>query len=367
MRTTFSSVRDVDSLLDEWRRLHAMSGAGFFLSPPWIATLLTAAPGAVDFGVIRVLDDLRGVYGIALVGVSRQRSFPSLREARLHETGIPAVDRTYIEYNDILLARGAPDGSREAAIDVMIDELPKIDELVFRNARPAFASAVREVAARRKGALRTLGHQPTYWIELSAPSDGSIFNRFSPSLRSKIRRSIRKYEERGAVEIQPATTESERTVAWTELMRLHADTWSRRGKAGVFGEPAFAAFHERLIEDFPNSIDLIRLTVGNETVGVLYNLISAKTVCNYQSGFRYEADNQLVPGFVCHALAADYYREKGFSSYDMMGGDAEYKRRLGREGETLSTLVLTRPGLRTAARISAEAIKRVPGVKMRRT
>lgn len=367
MRTSFELAPRRDTLLDEWRRLYAQSDARFFLSPVWIESWLDAIPAGVEVGVLRVFDDLRGVYGICLVGVPDRLNFAAPREARIHETGDESLDRTYVEYNDLLLARDAPAGAREAAVAGLLDALPSVDEFVFRNAREPLASAIEAVAEEHGLSTRSLKRQPTFRIALNGLEDKSVVDVMSSSLRAKIRRSLRLYEERGPVELHSAVTDAERAIAWTELMRLHAETWSRRGQEGAFRDRTFTGFHERLIRAFPQSIDLLRLTVGGEAIGVLYNFVDGDIVCNYQSGFRYEADNRMTPGFVTHALAAERYRQSGFSAYDMMAGDADYKRRLGEEGERLETIALLRPTLRVRLRDAVRRITIVPDAKTHRT
>lgn len=367
MRTSFAIVDHSASLMDEWTRVYAMSDARFFLSPAWIETWLGAAPEGVEIGCVRVYDDLRGVYGMGLVGLPGRKSFAAPREARLHETGVEALDRIYLEYNDIMVARDAPAGAREAAISELFDALPKVDEFVFRNATAPLVASVEEIARERKIDVGRLLSQPTFQIRLEPGGGETATASFSASLRAKIRRAIRRYEARGEVRLQRAATEAERAVAWTELMRLHAETWSQRGSSGVFGDKVFCGFHESLVARHPSAVDFLRLTVGGETVGVLYNFVVGDRVCNYQSGFRYEADNQLVPGFVCHALAAERYRDEGFAVYDLMGGDADYKRRLGAEGEMLETIVAARRTLATKARSIARSIRRARDAGTHRT
>lgn len=367
MRASFSTSIDRARLLDEWTGLYGLSPAKVFLSPAWIENWLSVVPDDIGIGCVRVFDDLRGVYAIALVGLPPRQSFLAPLEAKLHESGDPALDRIYLEYNDILVAADAPAGAREAALAAIVDALPAVEEFVVRNATPDLVAALAAVAGERGLSLRSLLSQPTFQIDLK-PEDGKpVIEGFSSSLSAKVRRAIRRYEERGVVALQRARTKDDRTVAWTELMRLHAETWSRRGMGGAFGEPVFSAFHERLVDRHANAVDFVRLTVGAETVGVLYNLIASDRVYNYQSGFRYETDNQLVPGFVCHALAAERYREEGFAVYDMMGGDADYKRRLCREGDALETIVLTRPSLRTTLRAAAKRVMPSPDPRTRRT
>lgn len=357
MRADVSFDRLTDALIDEWRRLYAMAEPNFFLSPPWIETWLGVMPQDVKVGVVRVFDDLRGIFGMAIVGAPPRKSFAAFAEARLHETGAEAIDRIYVEYNDVLLARDAPPDSRAEVVAAIVGAFPEADEFVFRNVRPAMVAAIETLAAAERFELRILLAQPTFQINLDT-GEGALIDRFSSSLRSKIRRSIRRYEERGPLTLERAAPGPERTIAWTELMRLHEQTWSRRGLAGVFRNSEFMTFHGTLLERYPAAVDLVRLIVAGETVGVLYNFIADGRVYNYQSGFRYESDNQLVPGFVCHALAAERYRADGFRIYDMMGGDAEYKRRLGEEGETLRTVVLTRRGLRSIARSLQRRMRR---------
>lgn len=367
MRTDFSPIGNRSTFLEEWRRLYALSDARFFLSPAWIETLLDSAPANKTLSCVRVFDDLRGLYAMALVSQPPRSLLPILRDARLNETGVDAIDRVYIEYNDILTARNAPSDTRDAAIEALIGASASADQFLFRNTAPALADAVERVAGVLGLTVDYLNRQPTFAIDLAPLGGDSVLTVFSPSLRSKIRRSIRRYEARGAVAIHRPQTDAEKSVAWTELMRLHLETWSRRGKRGAFNQPEFRRFHERMIERHSANADFVRLTAGGETIGVLYNMIERDRVYNYQSGFKYESDNQLVPGFICHALAADAYRAAGFSVYDLMGGEAEYKRRLGREGETLTTIAITKRNLRARTRAALRPKTRAPDAKTRQT
>lgn len=366
MRSEFFLIDDREKFIADWARLHARSSSGLFLSPAWIGGLMEQAGAAATFGAVRVFDDLRGVFGMALIGIAPRGAFTRLREARLNESGLADLDRIYIEYNDVMLAERAVDGAREEVVTTLIETLAqagvRADQLVFRNVRPKFASAIEAAASGTRLDIETLQELPTFQIDLAAPLDGTapdapLIERLSSSLRAKIRRSIRRYEARGALLIEQPDDDAARAVAWTELLRLHAETWSRRGVKGVFHGDRVRRFHERLIERHPDHVDFLRLRAGSETIGVLYNLIDGDRIMNYQSGFRYEADNQLAPGFVAHLKAAERYREAGYEVYDMMAGDADYKRRLGSEGETLRTIALTRRGLRARLRAGAKSLR----------
>jgi CelD/BcsL family acetyltransferase involved in cellulose biosynthesis len=366
MRTDFSPLEDRAAFLEEWRRLYKQSDARFFLSPAWIETLLDCAENR-QFGCVRVYDDLRGLYAIGLVSAPPRTLLPILRDARLHETGVDALDRVYLEYNDILIVRNAPAGARDAAVAALMEASPAADQFLFRNATPELTAAVERAASGREFSVEFLNRQPTFAIDMKKLGADSVISTFSSSLRLKIRRSIRRYEERGPVGVHRPSDQAGKAVAWTELMRLHTETWSRRGRRGVFSENQFRQFHEKLLERHADKVDFVRLTAGSETIGILHNFVEPDRVYNYQSGFRYESDNQLAPGFVCHALAADEYRAAGFAVYDMMGGEADYKRRLGREGEALATIAVTKRNLRARVQSAMKLTKNVHTAKMRQT
>ena len=83
---------------------------------------------------------------------------------------------------------------------------------------------------------------------------------------------------------------------------------------------------------------------------MLYNFVHGRRVMNYQSGFRYEDDNRMAPGFVTHALAAKFYKQCGFEAYDLLAGDESYKERLGDPETILTSFVVERPTWRNRLR-----------------
>ena len=69
-----------------------------------------------------------------------------------------------------------------------------------------------------------------------------------------------------------------------------------------------------------------------------------------------ETDNRARPGIVSHILAADYYAEQGYDTYDLLGGGDHYKSTLAQEGDTLASLCVTRPTLKTRGRTALKAL-----------
>lgn len=359
---------EIGALLDDWRELYERVGEkSFFLSPQWIDAWLAGKPEHVEAVVVRGVDDGETVL-LGLVGLRRRRSPPIVgaRAAHLHEFGVAALDAVYIEYNDFLVAAEAPVGVRRGAVAALLETFDGVDDLVFRNIRAPLARAIAEAADTARRRLATLNRQPTFGVDLAAvvASGGNYLASLPGSLGAQLRRSQRRYEERGALAFEVAATEAARDKAWNDLASLHEEGWRRRGRSGVFAAPEFAAFHRRLIAAAPDKIHLVTIYSGKEIIACLYNLVEGGRVLNYQSGFRFEDDNQLKPGFLAHALAIDHYAARGFSEYDLLAGDAPYKRRLATERETLQTVVLEkcagpRAGLRRfGRRLRAGAGKR---------
>jgi CelD/BcsL family acetyltransferase involved in cellulose biosynthesis len=172
----------------------------------------------------------------------------------------------------------------------------------------------------------------------------------SKSLRVKISRSLRLYEERGPLTAHIAKTEAEKESAWERLKALHKEGWEARGDKSVFENRRLIDFHESLARYAPDALHLFEVKAGTETIAVLYNFVHGGRAMNYQSGFKYEEDNRLAPGFVAHALAAQHYQDAGIGVYDLLAGEADYKSRLGRVDETLTSLVVERPTWRNKLR-----------------
>lgn len=343
-----SPLDDKKSFLGKWRELYARGvEESFFLSPPWVSAWVE---GAESDMALRCIEGRCDGELVLLGAYSMTRGRPvglGLREAWFHEFGAAEHDAIYIEYNDFLISPNAPADARQKAIGAIFNTERAVDAFVYRNVRNEMKEAIITVAAEHSFTVRIMHEQPVYVCALS----GDAFPKnLSKSLRTKINRAARLYEERGELVARAARTDEEKQAAWSAMTRLHAAGWEARGGQSVFDNPHLIAFHERLNAMTPETLDLFEVKSGDEVIAVLYNFIHGKRVMNYQSGFLFEDDNRLTPGFVAHMLAAEYYARAGFEIYDLLAGDADYKARLGRAESTLTTLVVERPTWRNRLR-----------------
>lgn len=358
MRGDVAPAFDRAAALNEWSALYAAAAPNVFLSPPYVSAWLESAMAVSDIALLRVTNRAGRTAGLGFIGTPRRGSPLRPREARFLETGDPVLDRLYPEYVDILGAGADAGEVRDAAFDAILGAYPRVDEFVFRNAVTDLAQAGARAAAHHDALYRILHQQPTFQVNLGPVAGEGLAAEFTASLRQRIRRSMRRYAERGPVTFAAAETDAARAEAFETLMRLHGGHWRARGEPGAFAETRIVEFHQRLMRQSPHAVDLLRFDVNGEAVGVLYNFLAEGRAYNYQSGFQFENDNQLAPGFLCHALAIDRYRKMGLSIYDLMGGEADYKRRLGAERPPLISFVIERRGVRQQARSLARSFRR---------
>ena len=353
LEISIEPLDDVDEFLLAWRDLYGRSSRRtFFQSVPWVKTWLRQNAGEADLHAVRAKRaDMPVLLGV--IGISRAGRLPvfSIEEARLGETGDAAIDSVYVEYNDFLQAELAPADLAARAWCAVLDHFPGVDSFIVRNGTVASVSALSEAALARRFTLRVLREEHSWICPLARLRGGgeTVLSSLSANTRKQVERSARLYEERGALSLHIPANAQEWADGWQRLESLHAATWQARGGGSVFDNPHLKEFHTRLRESHPESVALVELRAGQETIGVLYNFIHEGRVMNYQSGFQYEEDNRLKPGLLTHVMAAQHYLEAGVDVYDMLVGDVRYKQSLGEMGERMSLVEAVRPGWRQTA------------------
>jgi Acetyltransferase (GNAT) domain len=118
-----------------------------------------------------------------------------------------------------------------------------------------------------------------------------------------------------------------------------------KGKPGAFADPFVARFHRLLLTRAfeRGEADVLRVSAGPETIGLLYTFFHRNDAYAYQNGFRYEPNPRLKPGLVSHLLALDYCGRRAIGRYRLLAGDSRYKRSLATRAYTLHWLSLRRP------------------------
>lgn len=285
--------------------------------------------------------------GIVLIcpGQKRLGPFP-IRQLMINTTG-EGSDSPMLEHNAILCKATYRDACARALM-IVLDTM-NWDELTLAG----MGRADHEAVETNCSYLGTeIWHDAPYVdLERLRSSDAPYLESLSRNTRQQIRRSIKLYRNRGELALRQANTVDEALIWFEELVQLHEAVWQDRGKTGAFASPRQREFHERIITSgLPlGEVQISRIRAGSETLGFLYNLCHRGHISYYQSGIRYEDDNRLKPGLVCHTLAIQHAMDAGFREYDFLTAakdGARYKLSLSNAHRELGWVTFQRAGFK---------------------
>ena len=312
-----------------WRELEARANCSFFQSWTWTGCLAEERfPDPV------LLQAEREGTIVALALFNRRRGRSGRETLWLGESGTPALDSAFIEHNGLLRDVAAPGSLLGDCVNVMLTAP------IGRHRGYGRCIVLSGIDDATLLALQAGGHRPWVHRSLAAPyvdlaslrgNGRNYLDVLSANSRYQLRRSDRAYEALGGLVVQRAKTKAEAHEFLKILAGLHQATWIRRGKPGAFANPLFVRFHHELIErGMPRGeIELLRITAGEQVVGLLYNYRFHNDVLAYQSGFDYDlAGRHGKPGLTCHHLAIERAIADGMDRYDFLAGEDRYKRSL---------------------------------------
>jgi len=355
-----------------WKELEDRTGEpSVFLSRPWMGAWTEVFGASVRPEALLWRTASGEVVGCALVSVREQHVGPfAVRRAFLNATGENAVAS---EHNDLL----ALPAHRPEIVAALVERLLGlgVEELSLVRFKE---SGGEEIVARWPTPVLSLDWSEDPFVDLEAlRCEGAPYlSALSSNTRAQIRRSMRLYvEEHGPLSIEAAPN-VDVALAWlAELEKLHKERWGAQGLPGAFASEDVRRFHRLVIrgawaDPSALSTDLLKVRSGTTIIGLLYNLRRRGSVCFYQSGLAYSADNRLKPGLVAHALAAQHYLDAGEREYDFLAGEPEatqYKRSLSTRSRRMLWSDLPAPtgrmrliaGLRSLKRMSIDAWRRV--------
>jgi CelD/BcsL family acetyltransferase involved in cellulose biosynthesis len=177
---------------------------------------------------------------------------------------------------------------------------------------------------------RIAGRRPTFAVRLApcAAGDPPLIERFGANTRAALRQTLRRLDP---VVGQPAATLAEAHAHLDALIALHQATWQARGQPGAFAEPGVRAFHHRLVDaGWPSgAVELFAVSGASAPFAYLLNFCHRDVVHAYQAGVGGDLAKRLKPGLAAHYVCAEHHAGRGRACYDLMAGEARYKRNLG--------------------------------------
>lgn len=354
---TRTPIDDLDGLRKKWEELETRADASFFLGWPWIGSWLATFAPAADVVEVRH-EDRTVLLGVLVLARQRRHGVLTSRMLHLHRTGDPIADRVWIEHNGFLVDREHHRAATLAALEHLVKEHDDWDELVVGEMERENAELFAECGLARVD----LSHSPSFGVDLAAlrASGTSFLGSLSRNTRAQVRRSIRRFDDAGPLELRSATSVEEARVWLDELAAVHRARWGSEPAHGSgFAHPPFVAFHLRLLEaaGARDGVALSRVTAGDETIAWLYHFRRAGRVSFYLSAIPLPADPQLKPGLVAHALSIQHHLDAGAALYDFLGGDAQYKRSLGAPLPDQLTISLQRRRLKLGLERASRRLK----------
>jgi CelD/BcsL family acetyltransferase involved in cellulose biosynthesis len=351
INVSIEPLDSLDRIETMWRDLEARADGSFFLSWHWIGCWLRES-GLRPALVVGRLDGR--VVSLALFTCRQvwRRRWLRTNTLFLHETGDPALDINFIEYNGILVDRTLGEAAIERCLAFLIGARAignvsrAWDELYLGGIPEGYIKIVERCGL----ALRIAARKPTAAVDFTGLRENrrAYLDDLSANTRYQIRRSMRLYEKRGPLRLDAARDGTQVLAFLDELKVLHQRRWEPRGKSGAFSYPFLERFHRSLIARslLEGNAELLRISAGGQSIGYLYNFIWRGWVGTYLSGFAYEPDARLKPGLVSYYLCAERHLANGMAVQDFLAGGERYKTSLGKPGPDMLWLALQRPRLR---------------------
>ncbi len=344
----FLRLPEAATLETRWRALEARSDASFFLGWTWTGAWLAAYDARPE--LMSVTDGEGGDVALALVGHAMiPRLLGRAATLCLNQSGDPAADRPFIEYNG-LLAVGGREG--EAARAALAAISARRDWRVLRLGGIAPGSPLLDLPALRARRHARVDASPVYQVDLDGvrAAEGGYLPLLGANTRGQIRRAMK---EHGGALPAIARAAAGDIDPWLEEMRVlnqgrHADN--------AWDDAAFRRFLSIVAARglATGEVEVLRFADDAGLVGLLVNFVHRGVAMNYQSAFAAPRSGKDKPGLLCHTAAVDHYAARGLRLYSLLAGKDRYKQSLATCEDRLEWWTVER----FSPRLEAEALLR---------
>ncbi|WP_334021120.1 GNAT family N-acetyltransferase [Alteromonas sp. S015] len=259
--------------------------------------------------------------------------------AYLNQAGISSCDQSWIEYNDVFCKDGWEDACVEALMNFI--ETSTFTEFHISLAKKpnSWLNAVSE-----HWYIETDKHFAAK-VNLDVSNATS---HYSKNTKYQINRAIKSVTSRyGSMNVHRAISIEEKRKYFLLLADFHIAKWKDSEYGSGFQNPIFTRHLNKLIEQFPEQVDLVSVSAGNTLLGVSFNLIAGDKIGFYCSGINYAiADKKIKPGYLLHHTLIEYYAQEGKTEYDFLAGYSQYKKSMSSDTYSLTSINFTRKSLK---------------------
>ncbi|GAA1861203.1 GNAT family N-acetyltransferase [Pseudonocardia ailaonensis] len=302
-----------------WRRVEAgLATPALAAGWTWTSTWLEHFGDVVPH---RFLVAYRGDEPVATTLVTFSRTGPRVfprRRLHLGTAGEPVAESVFVEYNDLLCApEELPAVCR--AVAAAVRTVPRWDTLTLDGVVPRTAALL---GADLGFATR---ETPSWTVRLDP--DRTVMETLGRSTRRLVRQAV---EALGPEEPELATEPERAREIFDELVRLHQRRWTAQGEPGAFASIRRHGFVRdvllRLLAEGRAAVG--RLAGADGLIGCVVGWIDDGRFLYYQGGFAQYDEVRKRAGLLGHAVFAEHFRQAGLREYELLAGDAQYKRQL---------------------------------------
>ena len=263
-------------------------------------------------------------------------------------TGEDEKSEVCTEYLDIIIANEYKDILLNIISNLLLKEFKKTQQIMFVNVLHD-SYAVQLIERIKKHYLVTKKSVGVRYI-INLPSSYLSYEAMrSKSFISQANRKKRKFEKLGGKFIH-ANNLAGANAMFDQLTTLHNARWSSVGLNGAFQDERFLNFHRAFIKILfqNNQLSLTALTINNQVVGVIYNIIANETCYFYQIGIEIDDFQNLSLGTILHLSEIKGSISQGYKHYDFMKGEKikSYKQNFTDTTYEMLNLHLYKKGIR---------------------
>lgn len=363
-----NSSDETAEIIELWTDLLIRSEHRFFLSKAWISCWLNSLPKQHSIYFCFAFKESRPIMAILLGENTKIRNyFVKSRGMYLNSTGNKIFDEVTTEYNSLLIDKSLTKEDISESLKSIFSALDNMNwnELFLPASTQSTMNLLSEYFANYEtNRFRILcpKEKASHFVDLEkVESDQDYLQMISRNSRSKIRQSLKAYEQYGPIEIVEASSTNQALSMFDNLIDLHQQEWVKRGKKGAFANNYLKTLHKTLITEHYNegTIQLIEVRAGSHSLGYLYNFVYQDRVYFYQCGFNYSENTKHRPGLVSHFAAIVHNANKGKAEYDFLAGDARYKSSLSTNHNNMYWLVVQKKQFRFSVELRLKKLKQI--------
>lgn len=321
------------TLSTQWKSLENEANCSFFLTWGWIGPWLDACKEKLPMRVLRVKHEEKLV-ALAIFSeetLKRAKAIPF--KAWIMNSSLSNHCNMIIEHNGLLVIQEYARAVYSVFHQYFSNYQQDVDEVVIPYINQETLLIDEKLPLNLWLEETDCYTSPYVDIEQFKKKNHDYLNSLSRNTRYQIRKTIKLYQSIGEISIIQASSKIEHWHYFEELKALHQAYWVKKGKQGSFANTIWEEFHKSVILNNweTNKIQLLKISVGDQVIGVIYSFVHNRQVNMIQTGFNYDLLPNAKPGYLCHYLAILHNIKLGMAKYDFLAGDAQYKKSLSNQ------------------------------------